>query len=83
MGATRFTPPARLPRDVPEKSEGFPGGAPPDHSELQTLVLINYGLPRSTRKSLRFFRPITERVGVIGALFRSEFGCELPSRFVG
>jgi hypothetical protein len=23
-----FTPPARLPRDVPEKSEGFPFGAP-------------------------------------------------------
>jgi hypothetical protein len=39
--------PARLLRDVPEKSEGFPFGAPTDHPELRTFVVLEDGFSRS------------------------------------
>jgi hypothetical protein len=58
----RFTRLARLPRDVPEKAEGFPFGIPPAHSELRPFVARHRDFSRSTRKSLSFFRPITQRL---------------------
>jgi hypothetical protein len=35
-----FAPPARLPSDVPEKSEGFPASTPPARYELQSFVAV-------------------------------------------
>jgi hypothetical protein len=62
-----YAPPARLPRNVPEKPEGFPLGMPPDHHELQSHVARHHAFSRSTRKSLGFFRPITRRMNTLGA----------------
>jgi hypothetical protein len=63
----RFTRPARLPRDVPEKSEGFPCGTPPDHHELRPFVALHHGFSRSMRKAIVFFRPITRRIEMVGS----------------
>jgi hypothetical protein len=60
-------PPARLPRNVPEKPKGFPLGIPPDHHELPPFVARHHGFSRSTRKALAFFRPITRRIQLVGA----------------
>jgi hypothetical protein len=66
-----FTPPAHLPRDVPEKSADFPFGAPRDHPELRSFVVFEDGFSRSTRKATVFFRPITQRIEVVGALLEN------------
>jgi hypothetical protein len=64
-------PPARLPRDVAAKPEGFPLGMPPDHHELPLLVARHHGFSRSTRKPLVFFGHVMRRVEVVGAWLRS------------
>jgi hypothetical protein len=68
--ALLLTPSARLLRNVPEKAEGFPFGMPPDHHELQSLVACQHGFSRAMRKALVFFRPITQRVEIVGASLR-------------
>jgi hypothetical protein len=62
-----FTPATRLLRDVPENADDFPLGVPPDHHELQSLVACQHGFSRATRKALVFFRPITQRIEIVGA----------------
>jgi hypothetical protein len=62
--------PAHLLRNVPEKAEGFPFGVPPDHHELQSLVACQLGFSRAMRKALVFFRPITQRIEIVGASLR-------------
>jgi hypothetical protein len=47
---------------VPKKADRFPFGIPPDHSELASFVACHHGFPRSKRKVLVFFRPITQRI---------------------
>jgi hypothetical protein len=59
-------PPARLPRNVSEKPDGFPFGRPRDHHETP-VVVRHHGFSRSTRKALAFFRPITRRIQQVGA----------------
>jgi hypothetical protein len=62
--------PAHLLRNVPEKAEGFPFGMPSDHHELPSLVECHHGFSRAMRKALVFFRPITQRVEIVGVSLR-------------
>jgi hypothetical protein len=65
-----FTLPARLPRDMPEKSEGFPMGALCCKLGAaifcSDLCLAGRAL---TRKALGLFRHITRRINLVGASF--------------
>jgi hypothetical protein len=70
----RLTRPAHLLRNVPEKADDFPFGVPPDHPELPPFVACHHGFSRSTRKALVFFRPITERIEIVGASLRFAKG---------
>jgi hypothetical protein len=65
-----LTPPAHLLRNVPEKADDFTFGMPPDHHELPSFVACHHGFSRAMRKALVFFRPITQRIEIVGALLR-------------
>jgi hypothetical protein len=68
--ASLLTLAAHLLRNAPEKADAFPFGMPPDHHELQSLVACHHGFSRAMRKALVFFRPITQRVEIVGASLR-------------
>ena len=63
---------ARLPRDVREKAEDgvCPCVAfPPASGELRSFVALGTLLAAADRDSLRFFTPITQRIGCVGTSF--------------
>jgi hypothetical protein len=72
--ASLFTLSAHLLRNVPEKADDFPFGMPPDHHELPSLVACQHGFSRAMRKALVFFRPITQRIEIVGASLRFSEG---------
>jgi hypothetical protein len=78
-----FTPPARLPREVPEKAEAFSyQNSMRDTTSCCTFFVAMMTLQAAPdQKKLRFFRPITWRVGLGKGLIIIYFSYDIDIVF--